>query len=284
MALIVFIGIPGCGKSSAAREVARKWDLGISSWQEVIVNENGSGFFEPEEKDWPEFAKSQSEHLDDFSMMTWFRAIHVPFIYKAKKISQEGKTAIVDSYFDKLTYSYLGKESWLMQSSNEYFDIMKQITDRDREKIPNPDYLIFVKVNEEIIKEFLKRRGRASDSAPEYLASVLGFQDRLLAETEKLCQEKSIKLIVFDQEISSPEIVANKLIAELKSRGLEIGESRKKSVFSQVSNTITQANEKEQRWWEKAFYWPIWTVALLLFSLMMIYYFSKNKKLKNIKE
>ncbi|WP_147410211.1 AAA family ATPase [endosymbiont GvMRE of Glomus versiforme] len=291
MNLIIFIGVPGCGKSSAAREVAKKWNLGISSWKEIVVNENGSGFFEPEQGDWPEFATAQSEHLDDFSMMTWFRAIHVPFLYKAKKISEEGKTAIVDSYFDKLTYSYLGKEPWLMQSDNKYFNIMKQICELDREEIPNPDYLIFVKVDQQILTEFLKRRGRESDSAPEYTASAISFQERLLAETEKLCQEKGIKLIVFQQEISSPQIVADKIIAELKSRGLEIGNSSsqsrslpvsKDSKISPQQSTSTQ-NNNEKQWYKKAFYWPVWTGVILISSLVAFYYWGKKKNDKKEK-
>ncbi|WP_147409430.1 hypothetical protein [endosymbiont GvMRE of Glomus versiforme] len=161
---------------------------------------------------------------------------------------------------------------------------MKQICELDREEIPNPDYLIFVKVDQQILTEFLKRRGRESDSAPEYTASAIGFQERLLAETEKLCQEKGIKLIVFQQEISSPQIVADKIIAELKSRGLDgksSSQSRslpvsKDSKISPQQSTSTQ-NNNEKQWYEKAFYWPVWTGVILISSLVAFYCWGKKK-------
>ena len=98
--MICATGIPGSGKSSVFQELKYLFQTGVL-------------FSEPEEDDsftpWPR-AVSDREKYGYFGAISWFRSMRVPILYDAKQAAQEGKTSLVDFYYDKLLYNYLGRE------------------------------------------------------------------------------------------------------------------------------------------------------------------------------
>ena len=188
--LIVFVGIPGCGKSVTVKELAKSLNIKHS-------------FVEPEEEKWADAAKDWKTY-GSFSMLTWFRAIRVPMLFEAQKISEEGENVLIDTYYDKLLYYYIDKYCmrWLMSPSDRYFPVMKQIAEIDKDVLPDADIIIFFEVAHDEWVEFLKLRNRETDHDKDFMKNF-ETQKFLLEATKKLCEEKGIELIIFRRHGSS---------------------------------------------------------------------------------
>lgn len=167
------LGLPGCGKTSVMREVARLLGTGYY-------------FFEPEEKDWGEAVKDR-ESIGYFTGLTWFRSNRVPNLVKAHSIYEQGNNVVVDSYYDKAIDSYLGKKGmeWLLDTTDPYFPIAKQITEMDWRMLPNVTHLITFDISKDKWIRNLNIRNRQLDSDAELLKSY---------STQKYFIEAAIKL------------------------------------------------------------------------------------------
>jgi len=193
--LIVFVGIPGSGKSSTVKELANLLKVKY--------------FAEPEEEKWADAAKDWKTY-GSFSMLMWFRSIRVPMLIEAERLSEEGETVLIDTYYDKLLHYYIDKHCmrWLLSPSDRYFPIMKEIAAIDKDILPNADIIIFFEVNnKEIWLNFLKVMGRPTDNDEEFLKNF-ETQRFLLEATKKLCEEKGIELIIFPRGTISVEDAA----------------------------------------------------------------------------
>ena len=195
--LIVFVGIPGSGKSSTVKELANL--LGVKY------------FVEPEEEKWADAAKDWKTY-GSFSMLMWFRSIRVPMLIEAERLSEEGEIVLIDTYYDKLLHYYIDKHCmrWLLSPSDRYFPVMKEIATIDKDILPDADIIIFFEVNKENWINFLKSRNRPTDNDEEFLKNF-ETQKFLLEATKKLCEEKGIKLITFSRGTASVEDSASKL-------------------------------------------------------------------------
>ena len=189
--LIVFVGIPGSGKSSIVKELA------------TLLNVKY--FAEPEEEKWADAAKDWKTY-GSFSMLMWFRSIRVPMLVEAQRLSEEGEIVFIDTYYDKLLHYYIDKYCmrWLISPSDRYFSVMKQIAEIDKDVLPDADIAVFFEVDKENWLSFLKNRNRSTDNDEEFLKNF-ETQKFLLEATQKLCEEKGIELITFSRGASSLE-------------------------------------------------------------------------------
>ena len=195
--LIVFIGIPGSGKSSTVKNLAN------------LLNINH--FAELEEEKWADAAKDWKTY-GSFSMLMWFRSIRVPMLLEAQKLSEEGEVVFIDTYYDKLLYYYIDKYCmrWLISPSDRYFPAMKQIAEIDKDVLPDADVAVFFEINHDDWLELLKARNRSTDHDEDFMKNF-ETQKFLLEATKKLCEEKGIELIIFKQDNSSVQETALKL-------------------------------------------------------------------------
>ncbi len=99
--LIVFVGIPGSGKSSVVKVLAKLLKIKC--------------FVEPEEEKWADAAKDWKTY-GSFSMLMWFRSIRTPMLIEAERLSEKGETILIDTYYDKLLHYYIDKHCmrWLL--------------------------------------------------------------------------------------------------------------------------------------------------------------------------
>jgi thymidylate kinase len=202
--LIVFIGIPGSGKSSTVKELANLLNVKY--------------FAEPEEEKWADAAKDWKTY-GSFSMLMWFRSIRVPMLVESQKISEEGELVFIDTYYDKLLYYYIDKYCmrWLISPSDRYFAVMKQIAEIDKDVLPDADIAVFFEINYDDWLELLKARSRPTDHDEDFMKNF-ETQKFLLEATKKLCQEKGIELIIFQQDSSSVQDSALKLKSLLEDK------------------------------------------------------------------
>ena len=195
--LIVFVGIPGSGKSSTVKELANLLNVKY--------------FAEPEEEKWADAAKDWKTY-GSFSMLMWFRSIRVPMLIEAERLSEEGEVVLIDTYYDKLLHYYIDKYCmrWLLSPSDRYFLVMKEIASIDKDVLPDANIIIFFEMDKENWIDFLKNRNRPTDNDEEFLKNF-ETQKFLLEATKKLCEEKGIELIIFPRGASSIEDSALKL-------------------------------------------------------------------------
>jgi hypothetical protein len=181
---------------------------------------NGSCFCEPEEKDWTDAATLR--HLSgNFTMISWFRSVRVPQLYRASQLRSAGEVAITDSYYDKLLAYYIGQPGleWLIDPADPYFDAAVAMAEADWEELPVADVIIFFNVSMEVWRHFLTQHNRFFDLDPKILESY-STQELFYNACKKLAREKHIILMKIDQEWSSPREAAEKVKAALCEKGL----------------------------------------------------------------
>lgn len=200
--LVAFAGLPSSGKSSTARELG------------VILQ--AESFLEPEESSWPNLVRERST-IGKFTALTWFRTVRVPDLFAAKAVSDRGGVAIVDSYYDKLVSLYLGEEcfSWLIPRTDPYFDTAMAMAKTDYCHLPVADILVFLKIEEDTWRSFMKIRGRAFDDSAG-LIRFFKMQDHIENACQTVAQEQGTQLIVIDQHWSSPKDTAIHIANQLR--------------------------------------------------------------------
>ena len=195
MTMIVIAGIPGAGKSTTTRVLAE--DIGANV------------FVEPEEDCWPEIVRKR-EIYGLFTGITWFRSVRVKQLFDAERINKNHKNVILDTYYDKLIYLYLGKPglNWLISSEDPYFEATKEMAKADYENLPNADVVIGLKVSEEVWEQFIKNRGRELDKLESFKKECFQLQAYLLNAARQYCHDFGKKYIEINQEIGTPKKTA----------------------------------------------------------------------------
>ena len=205
---IGFMGVPGCGKSATASELAKKLNVAV--------------FLEPEESEWSDLVTSRDLYGEQgpFLGLQWFRNTRVPGYLRAAAIHLSGGTAIVDSMYDKLIAKYMSSESmrWLISPEIPYYAAAKKVAEVDYAHLPNPTHLVFVSVEKETWEHLLNVRGRNFDAGVQ-IRSHLAMQDVMYKSAQTFCKENGIRFILHKQRVGSALETANDvslLLAELK--------------------------------------------------------------------
>jgi adenylate kinase len=204
--LIAFMGLPGSGKTTTARELANL--LGVDA------------YLEPEEKNWPP-AVLDRHRVGAFTALTWFRSMRVPLLMSAADDRRSGKIAVVDSYYDKLIAGYIAhpRMGWLIDTNDPYFEVAKQMAILDQKVLPDVDVLVFLRVNKLAWRRLLSTRNRDMDQEPEFLRSFPSQSDFLIA-SRSFVETSGAELIVHDQHFGSAYDTAIALRGKLQEAGL----------------------------------------------------------------
>lgn len=201
---IAFMGIPGAGKSTVCKALAHR--LGAEA------------LLEPEH--WPA-AVSERDVSGAFTALTWFRSMRVPNLHSAAAIRDDGGTALVDSYYDKLCADYLDapEMSWLLPASDPWRDIGIQVAELDWKLLPEADCVVLLEVDEGTWHAFLTARGRQLDDAFG-LSNEFACQPVFGKAAERYARETGATLIRFKQTFDSPAAAAQRLHRQLSDAGV----------------------------------------------------------------
>lgn len=199
--LVVFCGLPSCGKSTLTIKIAESY--------------NSNYFLEPEESLWPDWIKV--DNSDQFSALNWFRSARVPNYRKATLLSRK-ELVFVDSFYDVLIKYYINNPSfkWLISEANPYYEIVKQTADLDAKLLSSPDLLVFIKVSEENWSILQKRRNRIYDETVNLIENYQ-MQDVIYNAAIDYCNETGTKFIEVEQEIDSYEEIIEKITSSIRS-------------------------------------------------------------------
>lgn len=207
MTMIAIAGIPGAGKSSTTRALSKS--LGATV------------FLEPEEDKWPEIVKNR-ETYGLFTGITWFRGVRVKQLFDAQALSQQNRTVVLDTYYDKLIHLYLGKPgvNWLISPDDPYFNATKEMAKTDYKNLPNADIVIGLNISETVWEKFIESRGRDLDKLEAFKKECFQLQSNLLNAAQQYCSDFGKKYIEVNQEYGSPERTALVIKKELVKQKL----------------------------------------------------------------
>jgi len=209
MTFIATIGIPGAGKSSFVEAVKNK-------------HPRIHTFIEPPEAEWPEAARSR-ELCGFFTSANAMRIVRVPQLFKAQKVSQNGGTAVIDAYYDKLMHLFLGSDGldWFMPPNDSYYPVAKLMAETDYKELPDADAVIGLKVDEELWRNFIAKRGRELDQSQSFTNSF-AMQNAFLNAAKQYCSERNIPYIEIQQEDTSPQDTADRVLQLLEEKGIQL--------------------------------------------------------------
>jgi thymidylate kinase len=209
--LVVGMGLPGSGKSTLFAA------LGGMLFEKSC---DATVYREPEEEFWPDAVKHR-EQYGRIGALTWFRSMRVPNLYKADKDRNEGKIALVDSYYDKLIYLYFDHPGfgWLMPSNDPYRTVYKALIEKDYDTLPNADCVITITVTEERWSEYVNGRARELDRKSNLLGTF-STQDEFVRSCKEYCAEQGIPHIEFANCQTPVVNSASQLYARLLEAGV----------------------------------------------------------------
>jgi len=206
--LIVAMGLPGSGKSSVIKEIG--------------TLSNTRSFLEVEESEYTKVVRRRDIY-GSFTAMTWFRAMRMPNLYEAHSLASNGESVFLDTYYDKLISKYLGRDGmeWLITKDDEYYEIIKNITELDYTNLPDADCIISFELTYETWQKFLRSRNRQLLDNDQLFLKSYKTQAYFIEAAKEYCNEQNAKgnpctLIRFQQEFSSLEDSAKRLLKLLK--------------------------------------------------------------------
>jgi len=203
---ISLLGVPGVGKTTLGRAIARRLDACFLA--------------EPEEADWPSFV--QNPHSDGaFTLLSWFRSQRVPSYYEADRVRRRGGVAVLDSYYDKWCLGWLGRPGleWLMAPSDPYLPVALGMAAIDARVLPRADLVILLEIAEPLWRAQLHRRHRLIDIDPAFLASHHSQSYFRQAAIERAAVDGT-QVLFYQREDVAPESEARLVLAAAAARGL----------------------------------------------------------------
>jgi hypothetical protein len=199
-AFVAFVGLPGAGKTTVCRALATLVD--------------GVSLMEPVE--WPPVVTDPAT-AGGFAALTWFRAMRVPMYHRAVREREQGHVAVLDTYYDKICRELLGADGmeWFLSTADPYFDLYQEIAARDWETLPTADAIVSFQLTEPVWRNFLGRRNRVLDKNWG-VSESFKIQGHFSAAAARLGSEFGVPVLVFNQEIASPEAAAARLLTGLR--------------------------------------------------------------------
>lgn len=197
---IAFVGMPGAGKTAVCEALA------------TLIG--GVALMEPTE--WPPIVTDPAT-AGGFSALTWFRAMRVSMYYRAVREREQGRVAVLDTYYDKICRELLGAEGmeWFLSTADPYFDLYQEIAARDWGLLPTADAIVTFQLTEPVWRHFLGRRNRTLDE-DWGVSRAFQIQSHFVAAAAQLGNEFRVPVLVFNQEIASPEAAATRLLMRLQ--------------------------------------------------------------------
>ena len=200
------LGLPGAGKSTLARALA-----------ELL---QADALLEPDETEWPEFVVHR--HVNGaFTSLSWFRSQRVPHYYAATDSVAAGRTAILDSYYDKWCVGWLGRPGleWLIDPDDQYMPVAMQMASIDHKQLPAADVVIMLEIDEQQWLEQLAARGRVIDGHDPFLRSH-GSQAHLIETALEYGPREGTVVIRHTRTRMPPHEEAGQLVRRLQRLGL----------------------------------------------------------------
>lgn len=209
--LIAGMGLPGSGKSSVFAALA---DLLKRKGQDASL------YREPEEAEWPA-AVHERDTVGFITALTWFRAIRVPMLYNAVQDKNDGKIALVDSFYDKLIHLYFDNPSfaWLMPPDDHYRLCYRSMIEQDYHLLPNADCIVTFAVQNTRWANLVKGRGRDLDRKSDLLQNH-HMQAAFVDASNKYCAATGAISVVYNNELPDLALAAEDLYATLVTRGV----------------------------------------------------------------
>ena len=137
------IGIPGSGKSTIARELAKLM--------------HGKCYLEPNNNDLPDFVKHRDTY-GTFSTITWFRNERVKQLMTAVKNNDQ--LSVIDTYFDKLMYLCRNSKglNWMVSKNDCYWEACAAMWKADYFALPQADIACELEITNDLWLQFIDRR------------------------------------------------------------------------------------------------------------------------------
>lgn len=192
--LIVGVGLPGSGKTTVLSSTAALLDAGV--------------YLEPEEGEWDR-AVMERDKYGYIGALHWFRSQRVPNLFNARERADAGQIAFLDTFYDKICVSYLGKPGmeWLLPRSDPYFDNFLDTARLDSELLPDADIVVFFRVTEADWHHMLGSRGRQLDALVE-LKRTYSTQAYFEEAAREYAARRACQLIEFDNVFSTVDASA----------------------------------------------------------------------------
>jgi thymidylate kinase len=203
--VIAFMGIPASGKSTVATNLASLIDAKI--------------YLEGEKTSYPDDVKECFSNRDKkgaaLRLYEYFRSIRINHLKSAIVNKEQGKSVILDSFFDKLFYDMLDRNgvNWIIDPNHVDFPQIKQIAYIDKNKLPDVDVVIFLNISKNLHKTFHESRNH---TVCDLDGKIFTAQEAFLDVTRKYTEANNKILIVVDQEKDIHKVI-RKILIELKN-------------------------------------------------------------------
>jgi thymidylate kinase len=194
--IISFVGIPGSGKSTITKRLGNILNI--------------CAYLEPEESEYPEDIKKKFLRIKEtgaaLEVYKHFRDIRVKNLLSAEKTKNEGKSSVIDCFYDKIMIDILGKSEtdYFVDSKGDDFEKILKIAKEDSLSLPRVDFLFFLRLNDkELHDHFLKERGRKLDVSSE----IYQAQEVFLRASKDCSQRNQTIFVVINQSRSIETII-----------------------------------------------------------------------------
>ncbi len=148
--IIAVVGGPRSGKSFLVSRLAQYY--------------KGIAVLEGEESDFPLRIKEDiQENIRPLERIMWFRNKQVREYFKAIKEKEEGHIVVTDNFW----ISYQLYTGAIADGFEE--GLINDVAQIDRDTLPWPDVIILLTLQEEVLRNFIKRGGRQFDQTEEFI-------------------------------------------------------------------------------------------------------------------